>query len=140
MCEKVVEKRSCSLHYVPDLFKAKEMCEKVVEKKPFLLHYVPGHLKTKEMCEKLVEAGLGLLKYVPDYFVTHQQIKIWRDDDEYCNDHEFIKWYRSYKKRKSQKAKIKEELMLITWRPSRWWDWLIPEDEKQETEKIFLNT
>ena len=30
--------------------------------------------------------------------------------------------------------------MLITWHPSRWWDWLIPEDEKQETEKIFLNT
>ena len=45
----------------------------------------------KEMCEKLVEAGLGSLKYVPDYFVTHQQIKIWRDDDEYCNDHELIK-------------------------------------------------
>ena len=27
--------------------------------------------------------------------------------------------------------------MLIAWHPSRWWDWCIPEDEKQETEKLW---
>ena len=74
------------------------MCEKVVEKGPYLLYYVPQHLKMKEMCEKVVEAGLGSLKYVPDYFVTHQQIKMWRDDHKYCKD----------QKRKAQKASMKD--------------------------------
>ena len=44
------------------------------------------------------------------------------------------------KKRKAQKAQIKKELMPIAWRPSRWWDWCVPEDEKREIEKIFLTT
>ena len=55
-------------------------------------------LEMKEMCEKVVEACLGLLKYVPHHFVTHQQIKIWRDDDKYYNDYELIKWYKGYQK------------------------------------------
>ena len=59
------------------------------------------------MCIKAVEAGLGLLEYVPDWFVTQQQIKIWRNDDAYCDDDELIKWYNGYQKRKAQKAKIK---------------------------------
>ena len=109
----MVKKGPCLLHYVPDHFKAQKMCEKVVEKKPYLLHYGPEHFKTSEMCEKVVETGLGLLKYVSDYFVTHQQQKIWRDDYRYCNDDELIKWYDEYKKRKAQKASIKEELLPI---------------------------
>ena len=61
----------------------------------------------------MVGANLGLLSDVPDWFVTNQEIEIWRDDDNYCNDHEFIKWYKRYQKRKAQKASIKEELMPI---------------------------
>ena len=41
------------------------------------------------------------------------------------------------KKRKAQKAKIKEELLPIAWHPLRWWDWCVPEDEKRETEKLW---
>ena len=62
------------------------------------------------MCIRAVDAGLGLLGYVPDWFVTQEKLKIWHDDDEYCNDDEFIEWYNGYQKRKAQKAKIKEEL------------------------------
>ena len=80
MCEKVVEKRPYLLYDVPEHLKTKEMYEKVVEGRPYLLYYVPEHLKMKEMYEKVVD--LGLLKYVPDWFVTQQQIKIWRDDDQ----------------------------------------------------------
>ena len=58
----------------------------------------------------------------------------------YCNDNEMIEWYHDYQKRKAQKAKIKDELMPIACPPSRWWDWCVPEDEKRETEKIFLTT
>ena len=39
--------------------------------------------------------------------------------------------------KKAQKAKIKEELMSVTWNPTRWWNWCVPEDEKKETEKLW---
>ena len=42
------------------------------------------------------------------------------------------------KKIKGQKAKIKEELLPTAWHPSRWWDWCMLEDEKQETKKMFF--
>ena len=113
------------------------MCEKVVEKTLCLLKCVPDCFKTKEMCEKEIGKRLGLLKDVPDWLMTQQRIKIWRDDDKYYNDHELIKWYKGYQKRKAQKASIKEELMPITWHPSRYWDWCMIEDEKKETEKLW---
>ena len=67
-----------------------------------------------------------------------EQIDIWYDDDYVYNDSEMIKWYDRYQKHKSQKAKIKKELLPIAWHPSRWWDWCVFEDEKKETEKLFL--
>ena len=36
-----------------------------------------------------------------------------------------------------QKAKIKEDLMPIDWHPLRWWDWCVPEDEKEQTEELW---
>ena len=59
------------------------------------------------MCEKAVYRYLYLLRYVPDWFVTDQQIKIWRDNNEYCNDDKLNEWYNGYKKRRAQKASIK---------------------------------
>ena len=58
------------------------------------------------------------------------------DDD---NEDNFFKLYNAYKKRKAQKASIKEELIPIAWPPSRWWNWCIPEDEKKETEQFFFD-
>ena len=87
-------------------------------------------------CIKAVEVDPSFLQIVPDWFVTQQQLKIWHDDDEYCSDDEIIKWYDGYKKRKAQKASIKEGLMPITWNPSRWWNWCVPEDEKRTTEAL----
>ena len=56
----------------------------------------------------------------------------WNNDDD-----EDIEWYKGYKKRKAQKASIKKELTSIAWHPSRYWDWCMSEDEKQETEKLW---
>ena len=86
---------------------------------------------------KAVAKYLWLLKYVADSFVTHQQIKIWHDNDGYCNDAELIEWYKGHQKLKTQKAKIKEDLMPIVWNPSRWWDWCFPEDEKKKRQKNY---
>ena len=80
------------------------------------LHFlpvVPDRFKTQEMCEKAVKNCLWLLKYVPDWFVTHQQIKIWHDNDDYCNDDKLIEWYEGYKKCKAQKTSGKEGLLPI---------------------------
>ena len=64
--------------------------------------------------------------------------KVLRHDDDDSYNNKLIKWYNGYRKRKAQKAKIKYELMPIAWQSSRWWDWCVPNDEKQETEKLFL--
>ena len=83
------------------------------------------------MCIREVEAGLGLLEHVPGWFVTQQQLKIWHDDDDYCNDDKLIDWYNGFQKRKAQKAKIKEELLPIAWHPDCVMDWCMSEDEKR---------
>ena len=67
--------------------------------------------------------------------MTHQQIRLWCDHHYCCNDDSLIRWYEDHKKRKAQKASIKEELLPIAWHPSRYWDWCVPEDENKEIEK-----
>ena len=46
-------------------------------------------------------------------------------------------WYSGYKKQKAQKVSIKEELLPVAWHPSRYWDWWMSEDEKQQIEKLW---
>ena len=113
------------------------MCNEAVRREPYSLKFVPDCFKTEEMCNQAVEEYPCLLQYVPNWFVTHQQIKIWHDNDYWCYDDELIEWYKGYRKRKAQKTSIKEELMPITWHPSRYWDWCMSEDEKKETEKSW---
>ena len=102
----------------------------------FLL-FVPDRFKTQKMCEKALTKYIRLLKDVPDWFVTHQQIKIWHDNDGYWNGGELIKWYKGYQNSRPKKYKLKKELMPIAWHPSRWWDFCFPDDEKNETEKSW---
>ena len=113
------------------------MCKRVVEENPRLLKYVPDRFKTKEICDKAVKEDRDSLQYVPDYFMTQQQLKLWCNNDDWYDDDEIIEWYEGYQKRKAQKAKIEKGLMPIAWYPSRWWDWCILEDEKQETDKLW---
>ena len=49
--------------------------------------------------------------------MTQQKLKISHDDDDYYDDDELIEWYDGYQKRKTQKAKIREELLPIAWHP-----------------------
>ena len=48
-----------------------------------------------------------------------------------------IKWYNGYKKRRAQKAKIKEELMPIAWHHDHVMDWCMSEDEQKDMEKLW---
>ena len=89
----------------------------------------PDRFKTQEMCNKTVRMDPWLLKYVPYWFVTQQQVQSWHDD--YYDDDKIIEWYEDHRKRKAQRAKIKEELLPIAWHPSRYWNWCMSEDEKR---------
>ena len=124
------------LEDVPDNLKTQGMCEEAVEQNPWQLYNVPDRFKTKRMYNRAVEESPRLLQFVPDWYVAQQQIKLWHDDHEHCDDDELIEWYKDYKNRKAQKLKIKHELAPITWHPSKYWDWCMSEDKKKETEKL----
>ena len=158
MCNKAVKTHSCILRFVPfhfwtnrminraiekymcpmimsDYLNTQEKCERVVENSPCTLRFVPGHFNTQEMCDRAVRDEPSSLQYVPDCFVTREQIQMWYDKSEYCDN--FFKEYNGHKKRKAQKAKIKEEFLPNTWYPNGVMDWFMSEDEKTETEKLW---
>ena len=111
------------------------MCDVAVMEDRYALEFVPDYRKSEKMCDKVVWEHPSSLQYVPDLFVTQEQVKSWHDNDNFYDDNKIIEWYyKGHQKRKVQKAQIKKELMPITWHPSRWWDWCVPEDEKKETE------
>ena len=91
------------------------MCIKAVEVDPWQLYHVPDHFKTQEICDVAVREDPSSLTYVPYWFITQQQIGLWGDD-------EVNEWHNGYRKRKAQKAKIKEELIPISPHSSRWRD------------------
>ena len=140
MCVKAVEDEPEALEFVPDHLKTKKMCEGAVEVSPWQLKYVPDHFKTEKMCDKVVWEDPFSLQFVSDWFVTREELHMWYDDSEYCDgdddEDNFFKWCDGYKKRKVQKASIKEALS-IAWHPSGQWNWCVPEDEKKETEKLW---
>ena len=129
-----VSRRPWGLKHVSDDLKDQGICEWFVSKNPRMLEYISDHLKTQGICDDVVMEDRLLLRHVPDWFVTQQQL---RQCDNYYDDNGYIKWHDGYQKPKSQKAKIKEELMPIPWDPSRWWDWCILEDEKKEAEELW---
>ena len=137
MCDKTVRTWPGLLEFVPDRLKTQEMCDAGVMENPCTLGFVPDHLKAQEMCNKAVREDLFSLVCVPDWFVTQQQVKLWHDNNNYCDDDRLIKWHNDYQKRKAHKTQIKKELMRIAWHISRWWDWCVPQDEKKDTEKLW---
>ena len=99
------------------------MCERAVENESYNLKFVPDYFKTQEMCEKAVRDDPYSLQHVPDWFVTRESVTMCYDNIEYQDgddEDNFFKWYDGYKKRKIQKASIKEKLAPIAWHPSRW--------------------
>ena len=126
MCNEAVQRS-----IVPDQYKTQEMYNEVVEENPWVLELVPDKFVTQEMCNEAVEKYPWMLKHVSDQFLT-QKIS-----DEAVKKSPCALWYKGYQQRKAQKAKSKEELMLVAWHPDRWWNWCVPEHEKKELEIYF---
>ena len=74
-----------------------------LEVDPWQLNDVPDYFKALEMCDDAVWEDPYSFRFAPDWFVTQQQLKIWHDDDDYCNDDERIEWYEGHEKCKAQK-------------------------------------
>ena len=84
------------------------MCIKALEVDPWQLKDVPDHFKIQDMRDKAMRDDALSLVCVPDWFVTQQQLKIWDDDDTYCNDNELIKWYEDHQNARPRKHKLKK--------------------------------
>ena len=85
-------------------------------------------LKHKTCYNKAFEVDPSFLQLVPDWFIKREWMWMWYDDyyddgDHWDNDDEdkFFEWYDGYKKQKTQKASIKEDLLPSAWHPSRHW-------------------
>lgn len=115
MCNETVEEGPglYTFVFITNHFKIQEMYTKAVQEGPLELCYVPDQYKTEEMCDKTVRDDPSSLEYVPDWLVTQREVKIWHDDDYYCDDDRLVEWYEGYQKRKAKKAQIKQELFPI---------------------------
>ena len=47
-------------------------------------------------------------------------------------------WHIKFKKLKELKRELSEKLMPAVWHPNIWWDWCMSEDEKKETDPMFI--
>ena len=144
MCNEAVRNKLCRLLFVPDHFWTQEMRNEIMRTKPDAFHHIPNQFKPQEMCEKVVKDDSSSLEHVPDWFVTRKWVDVWYDNyygndgDHWDVDEEkYFQMLNGYNKRKTQKASIKEEFLTIVWHPSRYWDWCVPEDEKQGAEKLW---
>ena len=106
MCNEIMRTMPDAFHHIPDRHETQEMCIKPAEVDSSFLELALDYLKTQEIGDKAFEEDPSSLIYVPDWFVTQQQVRPWDDD-------------QGYQKRKVQKAQIKNELMSISWHPSR---------------------
>ena len=111
MCNEAVQSYPEMLEDVPDQYKMQKMSHEAVERDPWMLEFVPHQYKTQKMCNEAVERDPRVLEHVPDWFVTLQEM--WHEDF----DDVLITWRDVYIKRKTQIAKIKEELMPVAWHP-----------------------
>ena len=145
MCQKAVKDEPVTLEYVQDHLKTEEICKEDVRREPNTPRYVPDNLKTQGMCDQAVKDESFSLQFVPDRFITREWVDMWYDDyydddgghwDD-ADEDKFFEWYDGYKKRKAQKASIKQELLPIAWHPSRYWDWCMSEDKKSDAERLW---
>ena len=83
------------------------------------------------MCDKAVRDDPSSLQFAPDWFVTQEQMDVWYGDDYWYHNDDITERYNGYKKRKAQRAKIKEELLPIAWHPDCVIDWFMSEDENR---------
>ena len=105
LCDTEMRINPVAFFLIPERFKTQEMCIQGVEVDPWQLDDVPDPFKGQEMCGEAMREEPSCLPYVPDWFVTQQQIELWHDVDDYCNNDEIIEQYDGYKNARLKKHK-----------------------------------
>ena len=49
-----------------------------------------------------------------------------------------LAWHTKFEKRKELKKELNLEIMLVVCYHKRWWDWCVLEDEKKDTDPMFI--
>ena len=144
MCNKAVCIDPYILKFVPDPFKMQGICNKAVSREPYTLRYVSAHLKTHEMCNKAVHIIFPYQYKTKG--ICNKAVRLITLRHKGCAHESF---YDHFKTEdicacshvvENKNVFFKEEFMPIAWDPSRYWDWCVSNNEKQETEIIFLTT
>ena len=105
--------------FIPDKF-MKMLYHEVLSEESAKIRCVPDEFKSQEMCNDVVFENPTLIKHVMDWFVTAEML-------EKCKDEE---WFEGFRRCKAQKAKIKEDLLPVTWYLDCVIDWCFSENEK----------
>ena len=124
MSNEVMHARKSAFFLISDRFKNQEMCIKAVEINSWQL----GNFKSQKNCDAVVGEDPYSLQFIPYWFVKLKEIRY----DDFDNDDELITWYEGYKRCRTHKAKVKEELMPITWHHTRMRGWCMTEDKKKK--------
>ena len=156
MCNEAVHIEPCSFQFFPDHLKTQKMYNEIMPIDPAAFFVFSTVLKLRRCMKKQLRLPHGSFTmsfitlrhnkcvtvvkknpfcwiYIPDWFVKLKEM--WYKGS--VNDDELFTWYEGYKKRKAQKAKLKEESIPIAWHPARMQDWCMSEDERERITEIF---
>ena len=57
---------------------------------------------------------------------------LFEDDPETIVHVRLMAWYNKYKQHESWKKDTSKEITLVSYHPTRWWDWCMPKYEKNK--------
>ena len=159
MCERINSEIPFSLRCVLDQYKTQKMCNKAVHDCLAALKLAPDWFVTRKMIKKIftvLYVDENILYFNGDssnvvfnYNETSIRnidlncIKLGdnnfdKDDPEIIIMSDFWQGISNLKKRKAFKKELNKELMPVGWHPNRWWDWRMSQNEKRETDPMFI--
>ena len=158
MFDSVVSDNASSIVYCPDKYKTRKLCDKAVDDCLAALKLVPDWFVTSEIIKNLFTDlyadentlclnessgdaefncnGMGILNIDLNNIDLDNNFD--EDDPDTIIAIRLLAWYIKFEKLKELKKELSEELMLVAWHPSRWWDWCMSEDEKKEIDLMFI--
>ena len=161
ICDEVVPKEPFILKHFPDKYMTQEMYDRAVDFYLITLKFVSDRFVTNKILEKLDNSlfsnGDIFFHVVDSNTVPFQRDDMGfntidlndnnlgddgnnfdEDDPETINHVRLVAQRNRFKQRKACKKVIRKELMPVSWRPTKWWDWSISENEKKKKKKVRL--
>ena len=146
------------LKYSPNKHITQKMCDDAVDDFVRTLNFVSDWFVTSKMIKILFPAlyvDENILYFDKDFgnvVFNYNEMSILNIDLKNINlDNNFdeddpgtfshvrrLAWHIKFEKHKALKKELNEELMPVAWHSNRWRDWCVSEDEKKETDSMFI--